>query len=112
MAQQENNEREVVPKTIRKFHASGYKSIEERFVESESDTMVTIGYDRLLRRVIRYKKSAKEESWFDTWEEAHAFLQRKVAREVAEAEVRLRVWKATQQELLAIVPPEPKGKPC
>lgn len=112
MAKPANNERAVVPKTVRKYHASGYKSIEERFVESESDTMVTIGFDRLLGRVIRYKKAAKEESWFDTWEEAHAFLQQKVAREVAEAEVCLRVWKVTQQELLALVPPKQKDVAC
>ena len=89
-------------RTIRKFHASGCKSIDEHMVESESETMVTIGYDRRLDRVIRYKKVGREEGWFNTWEEAHEFLQNKVAFEVKEAETRLRVWKQTEQELLAL----------
>jgi hypothetical protein len=89
-------------RTLRKFHASGYKCIEELMVESESETMVTIGYDRLLDRVIRYKKLGREEGWFNTWEEAHAFLRKKVALEVKDAETCLRVIKQTEQDLLAL----------
>jgi len=103
---------EVKPKTIRKFHARGSKSIEERMVESETETMVIIGYDRYLERVIRYKKVSVEEGWFDTWEEAHAFLQARMEKDVTHAELVLRVTKEAQAELLAMKPPAASDAAC
>lgn len=97
------------PKTIRKFRASGDKTIEEYMVESETTSTITVGYDNLLKKTVRYKKHGKEEAWFDTWEEAHAFLVAKMVRNVAHADSVARVWKQSQQELLALKPPAGKA---
>lgn len=91
-------------RTLKKFHASGYKDIKERLVTSETDTMIFIGHDQHLKKDIRVKKYGKEEGWFNTWEEAHAFLTQKVEKEVAHAELALRMWRQTQVELATLKP--------
>lgn len=93
------------PQTVRKFHARGTKIIEERLVESETETMIIIGYDTLLKKEIRAKKRSVDEAWCDTWEEAHAFLAAKVEKEVNAARRSLKAWEATQSELLWLKPP-------
>lgn len=99
---QDKKPQEKKPRTLRKFHASGYKAIEELMVEGETDTMVIVGYDSLLKKTIRYKKKSLDEGWFDTWEEAHAFLRDKVKLEVDFSERNLAAWKQTQIEVLAL----------
>jgi hypothetical protein len=92
-------------RTLRKFLASGYKSIEELLVEGETDTMIIIGFDRILKRTIRAKKRSASEAWCDTWQEAHEFLLDKVAKEVAAARACLKSWELTQAEVVAITEP-------